>query len=164
MTKYKVSRFDGEVFDSFEDAVLAVQTRIEGWKVEHGIYIMDAGAEYATRDAFVYDTPEDSWVTLGQWYKNDDERWRADTLAAEVRTAIAMRWAETEAPRSVINNLHAELCDDGYCYYEEYDDHSSPTMEWLEKYLQYYFCWYRSTEISSDEVIRKVVELSEGKW
>lgn len=161
MPKYKVTRFDGEVFDSFDDAASAVRERIEGWEIEHGIYIMDADAEYATSDSFVYDTPEASWVTLRQWHRNEDERLRADGLAADVRTAIAMRWVETEAPRSVINNLHSELCEDGYCHYEEYDDHPLPTMEWLENYLLYHFCWYRSTEISSDEVIRSVIEMSE---
>lgn len=161
MTKYKVSRFDGEVFDSFEDATQAVRERIEGWEIEHGIYVMDAEAEYATRDSFVYDTPKASWVTLAQWHKNEDERDLADGQAAEVRTAIAMRWIENEAPYSVMNGLHDAVCEDDHCYYE---DHASPTLNGIEEYLLYAFHWRRKVEVSSDEVIRYVVELSEGRW
>lgn len=156
--QYKVTRFDGEVFDSFEDATFAVRTRIPGWEIEHGIYIMDADAEYATKDSFVYDTAEASWVTLAQWYKNDDMRHSADMKAALVRTAIAVRWVDDEAPYSVARRIY-ELGDwwiDGDMWdgdgVEQVD---IETMLWNELFER------GNSTISTDDIIRKVILISE---
>lgn len=151
MPKYRVTVLDGEIFDSFDDATRAVQERVPRWETARGIYILDAEAEYATSESFVYDTCEASWVTVKQWHINEEERMKCDSLACDIRKAIAMRWIENEAPYSIVSALYDY---DALCYGEDWS---------LDDLLDDKLYWHRNPVISSDEVIRVLMGIAQ-EW
>ena len=151
VAEYNKTTLTSLTFDSLEAAAFALRMAHPGFEDQNGWYVRKV-IDGKRKDCFVYDSEEEEWVTMDQWFENVDRRREGERIATEFRTYLAMEYLTKYAPFSVLHGLMK--------YHNQLNEWNSMN-DTFESFIREEFWWGGDRTISNSQIICRLHGIAE---